>query len=497
MVIGLGTGASAGWLGAAPSFDRVDVVELEPAVVDVARDCTPINEDVLNNERVRVIIGDAREVLPTARDRYDLIMSAPSNPYRAGIASLFTREYYQAVDERLAEGGIFLQWMQDYEVDARTIQTVYATIGTAFPFVETWVSKSGSDMILVATRKELRHDLAALSKRVSEEPYRSALLRAWGVNGVEGLFSGFVAAPGLAEDLAKGPQAEVSTDDNSLVEFGFARSVGRTGLFDLAELRAYAEEHGYDQPNVVGTLNKERVAELRIARTIAENRFPVGLKIPPGPVGHRYRARQSYAWGDLKSALMHWQSQNNEPDNPTDRTLLSEAMAVAGSDAGEALIQTLSKDQPLTASVLRARWLASRGQLPKARSTMLQALKDYQTNPWPMPTVMKRALELAQQLAMGDRDFAMKLFGLLREPFSLDLLSIERTTLRARIGFGLDFQNLCVDALAPLEPHVPWEEEILKARASCYSIHKHERLDLARAELVQFLNQEPPHLSTN
>src|SRR5262249_56527943 len=92
LVIGLGTGSTAGWLGAVPSMERVDVVELEPAILRVARRCAPVNRDVLANPKVHVEIGDAREVVGTTRAKYDLIFSEPSNPYRAGIASLFTRE---------------------------------------------------------------------------------------------------------------------------------------------------------------------------------------------------------------------------------------------------------------------------------------------------------------------------------------------------------------------------------------------------------------------
>jgi spermidine synthase len=90
LVIGLGTGSTAGWLAAVPSIERVDVVELEPAILRVARDCALVNGDVLHNPKVRVDIGDAREWLVTSREKYDLIFSEPSNPYRAGISSLFT-----------------------------------------------------------------------------------------------------------------------------------------------------------------------------------------------------------------------------------------------------------------------------------------------------------------------------------------------------------------------------------------------------------------------
>ncbi|MEM9696904.1 MAG: fused MFS/spermidine synthase, partial [Myxococcota bacterium] len=103
LVIGLGTGSTAGWLATLPSVERVDVVELEPAILDVARRCEAVNNRVLDNPKVNVIIGDAREVLLTTPERYDLIFSEPSNPYRAGIASLFTQEFYRAVEARLAD----------------------------------------------------------------------------------------------------------------------------------------------------------------------------------------------------------------------------------------------------------------------------------------------------------------------------------------------------------------------------------------------------------
>ena len=90
MVLGLGTGSSAGWLGQIGSIDKVDVVELEPAVLEMVRRSSPVNHNVLGNRKVNVIIGDGREFLLTTKDKYDLIVSEPSNPYRAGISSLYT-----------------------------------------------------------------------------------------------------------------------------------------------------------------------------------------------------------------------------------------------------------------------------------------------------------------------------------------------------------------------------------------------------------------------
>src|SRR4029077_19501840 len=71
MVVGLGTGSTAGWLGAIPTMERVDAVELEPAILHVADACTPVNQDVLHNPKVHITTGDAREVLITTPRRHD------------------------------------------------------------------------------------------------------------------------------------------------------------------------------------------------------------------------------------------------------------------------------------------------------------------------------------------------------------------------------------------------------------------------------------------
>ena len=78
----------------------------------------------MRNPNIRVTIGDARETLLTSRERYDVIASEPSNPFRAGIASLFTVEYYRAAARRLTADGVFAQWVQGYEIDASTLRTI-------------------------------------------------------------------------------------------------------------------------------------------------------------------------------------------------------------------------------------------------------------------------------------------------------------------------------------------------------------------------------------
>src|SRR5260370_11421917 len=114
VVVGLGTGETAGWLADVASIEQVDVVELEPAMREMASRCRVVNRDVLSNPKVRLIFNDAREVLLTTGGRYDLIFFEPSNPYRSGIANLFTREFYLSRHDRLNDGGRFVQVLPAY-----------------------------------------------------------------------------------------------------------------------------------------------------------------------------------------------------------------------------------------------------------------------------------------------------------------------------------------------------------------------------------------------
>ena len=204
LVVGLGTGETAGWLAEVPSIERVDVVELEPAVQEMARRCRAVNRDVLANPKVRLIFNDAREVLLTTAGRYDLIVCEPSNPYRSGIANLFTREFYLAGRDRLNDGGMFVQWVQAYEIDQRTMRTVFATFKSVFPHVEVWQSQAGgpgSGRFRTADRRT-RFPRCAASWRPSPSP---PLCAAPGTpTGLEGLFSHYIGGAALVDHFIGG-----------------------------------------------------------------------------------------------------------------------------------------------------------------------------------------------------------------------------------------------------------------------------------------------------
>src|SRR5262249_51981088 len=114
LVIGPGRGVTAASALAPGTTRAVDVVEISPEVVTASDFFRRENGDVLRSPGVTLVVGDGRSHLSFGSRRYDVIVSEPSNPWMAGIASLFTREFFETARARLQPGGIVCQWAHTY-----------------------------------------------------------------------------------------------------------------------------------------------------------------------------------------------------------------------------------------------------------------------------------------------------------------------------------------------------------------------------------------------
>ncbi|MEO8033103.1 MAG: fused MFS/spermidine synthase, partial [Acidobacteriota bacterium] len=403
LVIGLGTGSTAGWLGAVPGMQRVDAVELEPAVLRVAQDMAAVNHDVLKNPKVHVHIADAREVLLTTRERYDIIFSEPSNPYRAGIASLFTREFYQAASDRLQTGGIFLQWVQAYDIDARTVKTIYATIGSIFSHVETWQTGEG-DLLLLATRDPLTYDIDLVRTRLIQEPYRKAVQATWRVETAEGFLSHFIANESLSGDIAHG--GELNTDDKTPIEFGFARNLGDKSVFKMDDLIHLAYLRGAFRPDRIS-------GNVDWALTLMHRAGEPGIDEAPPSADDEYRSRHEFAQAaakaDFVTALKTWREHHWQPINTREQAALASLLAMDGSDEALPLADSLALIQPVERDAVVGALRERQGRRAEAVEALEKAFVAYRTDPWPDGALTGRALDAALRLSYSDKVVAARM----------------------------------------------------------------------------------------
>jgi spermidine synthase len=491
MVIGLGTGSTAGWLGGIDGIERVDVVELEPAILHVARASAVVNRNVLSNPKVHVAIGDAREALLSGSAKYDLVFSEPSNPYRAGIASLFTEEYYRAVRARLKPGGLFLQWVQAYNVDSDAVRTVYATLGAVFPAVETW-ELARKDLLLVASESEVAHDVARLRSRITEEPYRTALAVAWRAVDLEGVFGHYVAGPSMARTIAQIERGRLNTDDKTIIEFGFARAASDTSGLSSDDVRKAAVKMGANRPtSITGEIDWERARDEWTSFRTAEEDADDDLDGLSADRWASAKAQSQYLDGTLTTALASWRSQSREPRNPTEIAVVADLWANAAEPYARKYIEQLRPYQPAEADAILGRLLVRQGKLSEGASALGAAFERCRTDVWPWMVVIGRALDTAEEIASREPAVAGQLYDSLSVPFAGRVQESTRMRVLVKLAPHVARSGLCVDLAAKLEPHVPWTEDFLRWRSECYRAARHPLERRAAADLVEYQKNEP------
>ncbi|HEX7420837.1 MAG TPA: fused MFS/spermidine synthase [Thermoanaerobaculia bacterium] len=487
-VIGLGTGSTAGWLAAVPSIERVDVVEIEPAIVHVAEMCTPVNHDVLHNPKAHVVIGDGREFLLARGDKFDIISSEPSNPYRAGIANLFTTEFYKACASRLSSDGMLVQFLQAYEVDAPTIHTIYATITGVFPEVETWQS-AGGDLLLVASLQPIVHRWDVVDSRLSQEPYRSGARDGWAVNDAAGVYSRYVCGTATARLL--GTDARVNTDDRTIIEYAFARTLGQGDAFGVAELRAFARGHADDLPPAVRSVPAAANIEAeRLSIGVAHD-APIDIhNLLPPDLRNRGAAQLRYMEGSSADSWLIWQGQRVPPQTPLEMITYGEVLAERGDESAMRYVNALRPQFPIEADIMlaRLRWRQNR---PEGVTILAGALEAYRRNPWPVPVVMRRALGLVVDMAEQQvfPQIGQPLYAALHDPFAIEMFNEQRKSALLFVaerlaGGGCSPQVL--EAVHSYEPHVPWQQIFLEKRAACYADAGDARSAQAARDLAEF-----------
>ncbi|MET0592827.1 MAG: fused MFS/spermidine synthase [Polyangiaceae bacterium] len=494
MVIGLGTGSTAGWLGARPGIDRVDVAELEPAVLHVADQASLLNHDALRNPKVHITIGDARETLLTSHDTYDIIASEPSNPYRAGVASLYTKEYYQAIKERLSQDGIFLQWLQSYDIDNQTIRTVYATLGSVFPEIESWELEV-NDLLLVASRKKIQHNLPQIRQRLTEEPFKSAFANAWRAVDAEAVFGHYIARGSFGKAIAFVDKEELNTDDRNIIEFGFARSIkasGESGSMRSDELRELARSRGdHHPPELDKELDWDSVFETWIGFRAAEG----NPTKPTDALTDRQRAVgatfANFLSGRLHDAAMSWRAVGREPHGPTELAMVAEAMSDSGDEAAVPYIDKLREYQPVEAAAIMGRLRFRQNRLMEAAHALTTSFTAYRTEAWPWPAIMAHAMETAGHVISRDPNTLKILRPALDQPYAAMMLEESRREILLKIAVARDPDKDCAQALVGYEPYPLWQQPVLNWRARCYEMLHHAEATRAAQERDEFEKYEP------
>ena len=186
-VFGLGSGISAGALRSYPSLEKIIIAENCEPVVRASKLFNEWNHDVLADSRTKLWHEDARTVLKLSAQNYDAIVAEPSNPWKVGIGSVFSREFYELAAARLKPGGIMVQWFHLYEMHDGIVELVLRTFTSVFPNVEIWDSCDG-DIILLGSQQPWKSNPEIFTKSFSIPAVRETFEKL-GVHSPTALFA--------------------------------------------------------------------------------------------------------------------------------------------------------------------------------------------------------------------------------------------------------------------------------------------------------------------
>ncbi|MFZ5479646.1 MAG: fused MFS/spermidine synthase [Myxococcota bacterium] len=226
MLIGLASGITLGALALHPELERVDVVELEPAMPEAAALFKRWNRDALADPRVRVLANDGRnQLLRTPPGTYDVVVAEPSNPWLTGVSNLFTREFFEMGKARLKPGGVWSQWVQMYGMDARDLRSVIRTFCDVFPHVLLFSTIRDADLVMIGSDRPLSVDAALAERLVAKNVGVEGEMAQIGVLDGYDLLSHYLFDRDVAMEMTEG--TPLNTDDNLLVEFSAPKNLHR------------------------------------------------------------------------------------------------------------------------------------------------------------------------------------------------------------------------------------------------------------------------------
>jgi spermidine synthase len=288
LVIGFGVGNTVHAATLHPSVERVDVAEISPHVLAHAGFFGTAAGHVLQDPKVAVFLNDGRQHLEmTAPGRYDLVTLEPPPIAHAGVAALYSREFYRLVRSRLTAGGYISQWLPAYQVPVESSLAMVRAFLDVFPQA-VLLSGTQAELLLVGTSSpRLEIDPDRLRQALDRAPAVRDDLARFDLARPRDIVGSFVGSAATLRDATRASPAV--TDDRPLQEYGVLSALSTqlqgvpAALFDLAAIDSWCPrcfENGRpvqamaDLDAYVGLLREAYEAPVAAVAAAVERRGP-------------------------------------------------------------------------------------------------------------------------------------------------------------------------------------------------------------------------------
>ncbi|MDD5222730.1 MAG: fused MFS/spermidine synthase [bacterium] len=506
LVIGLGSGVTAGGLARRPEVKKLDVVEIEPAVVEAADFFAPLNHDVLRNPKVRIILEDARTCILASRTRYDLIISEPSNPWIAGISHLYTEDFFREARKHLSPEGIYVQWIQLYSINSQAIKIIFNTFRQVFPYVEIWSPGSG-DIILLGCRQPITFNPERAQEWIDDDPIAGKVLfYLLGLDTAEDLAGRYLGDQTVISSLVPGFENIINTDDRLLLEFLLPRQLYQTnsGSF-LEDFLRFRLEHDLWVPAPDSLSGKIREIIASAYRTFPENRHLLESKFQeilradrPAPPVLIAEAEALLLNGQTEPArqILEKMPGDIHPSRRDRVAFLRARIALGGNDYDQVVLQARAlRDRfPAYASLLLAKAANGRKNGPEAVGFLEDFFRQASSGLFLDVEEVSEAISELTKTAENGGEWK-KAVRILEQDMPIPRMRLLALMTAAKLGYDHGDLPDCARVLKKVEEYSVLNEELSLMQVQCFqATGDSEHLSRAKSNL-KFLNaNKPDHL---
>lgn len=234
--IGMGSGQTVQSLLSYKNISRVDTIEIEQGVIDALPEFKIYSQLARYDKRSHIFIDDAKSFFATRNQKYDLIISEPSNPWVSGTSSLFSTEFYRNIKNNLTETGIFSQWLQLYEINLDDLAPVFKALSENFENYVVYNSNS-TDILIFASNKI---QLNKLSQEIFNSSRSQALLHRIKIRTIDDLKARYIGDKKTLQPLFNTYPTPITTDYYPKLDYSAAKSLFmQESAVELTDLNNY------------------------------------------------------------------------------------------------------------------------------------------------------------------------------------------------------------------------------------------------------------------
>jgi spermidine synthase len=214
LVIGLGTGITAGAMLRFPGLEQRVIAELLPEVLQAATNFQG-NFGAATDSRLDIRLRDGRRELLSNEQTYDLITLEPPPPSAAGVVNLYSSDFYKLARARLRPGGIVAQWLPLLTQNDEDTQSLVRSFLDVYPHATLWTTEI-HEMLLAGSIELIDLDVPRIIERFNQPDVASALSDV-GIASPEALMATWVTDRiGLEAYVG---EARPVTDDQPRIEY--------------------------------------------------------------------------------------------------------------------------------------------------------------------------------------------------------------------------------------------------------------------------------------